>query len=168
MNLSLTISLHNFGSICFNLGCSTLFFSLFYLFSNASILFLSLGFKTDMINLSWSRCWRLWEVNNFQAGETKHLLLQMWTCVCQHYWFLYLHLMCALDADKTFVSKWFWWGWAEELYSSHPCQCLPDNKSMQNLKWCVGYFPFLHNVENMKSQALMVKLLNAEVVNFAL
>jgi len=160
--------LHNFGSTHFDLGCSILVFSLFYLFSNASILFLSLGFKNDVINISWSRCWRLWEVNDFQAGVMKHLLFQMWTCVCQHYCFLYLHLMHVLDADKTFVSKWFWRGRAQELYSSHPCQRLPDNKSMQNLKWCVGYFPLLHNVENMKSQALMVKILNAEVLNFIL
>ena len=94
-----------------------------------------------------------------QVGRNS-LLFQVWTCVCQHCCFLSL-LVYVLDADKTFVSKWFWRGRAQELYLSHPCERLSDNKSMQNLKWCVGYFPFLHNLENTKCLAFVVKLLDS-------
>jgi len=51
-------------------------------------------FFNDVINLSWPRCWRLWEVNDFQAGRTElfvvssmnlclpALLFFILTCVC--------------------------------------------------------------------------------------
>jgi len=101
-----------------------------------------------------------------QVGRNS-LLFQVWTCVCQHCCFLSL-LVYVLDADKTFVSKWFWRGRAQQLYLSHPCERLSDNKSMQNLKGCVGYFPFLHNLENTKCLAFVVKLLDSWMVNFIL
>jgi hypothetical protein len=116
-------------------------------------------FFNDVINLSWPRCWRLWEVNDFQAGRTELFVVSsMNLCLPALLFFI---LVYVLDADKTFVSKWFWRGRAQELYLSHPCERLSDNKSMQNLKWCVGYFPFLHNLENTKCLAFVVKLLDS-------
>jgi len=67
---------------------------LFQLWWPIHFLFFFFVFFNDVINLSWPRCWRLWEVNDFQAGRTElfvvssmnlclpALLFFILTCVC--------------------------------------------------------------------------------------